>query len=144
MVARYPQYGYTPGRSHRDALRRVFDHCAMVRTRCRAQQSTLHDKFAGSTGKQLIGGIQVALDLAAALRRQLNNETPEGALRPDAFKRGPGSSAWQRVMSTLVDPPESSLTAVPDYASTGVPCPECMWCVLRRPHLYAVPHVQAA
>ena len=55
MVTRYPQYGYTPGRSHRDALRRVFDHCAMVRAQRRAQRSTLHDKFAGSTEKQLIG-----------------------------------------------------------------------------------------
>ena len=28
-------------------------------------------------------------------------------------------------MATLVDQPASSLTEVPDYASTGVPCPEC-------------------
>ena len=81
MVARYPQYGYTPGRSHRDALRRVFDHCAMVRTRCRAQQSTLHDKFAGSTGKQLIGGIQVTLHLAAAFDTMPRHRLLEGMQR---------------------------------------------------------------
>ena len=61
----------------------------------------------------------------AALRRQLNNEAPVDTLHPDAFKRGPDSPAWQRVMSTLVDPPDSSLTEVPDFAGTGVPCPEC-------------------
>ena len=81
MVARYPQYGYTPGRSHRDALRRVFDHCAMVRTHCRAQQSTLHDKFAGSTEKQLIGGIQVTLDLAAAFDTMPRHRLLEGMQR---------------------------------------------------------------
>ena len=68
----------------------------------------------------------------AALRRQLNNEPPEDALHQDALKRGPRSQAWQRVMATLVDQPASSLTEVPDYASTGVPCP---------PNLHAVPHV---
>ena len=55
MVARYPQYGCIPGRSHRDALRRVFDHCAMVHTRCRAQQSTLHDKFAARQRNSSLG-----------------------------------------------------------------------------------------
>ena len=60
-----------------------------------------------------------------ALRRQLNNEAPADTLHPDAFKRGPDSQAWQRVMSTLVDPPDSSLTEVPDSTGRGVPCPEC-------------------
>ena len=81
LVTRYPQYGYNPGRSHRDALRRVFDHCALVRAQCRAQRSTLHDKFAGSTEKQLIGGIQVTLDLAAAFDTMPRHRLFEGMQR---------------------------------------------------------------
>ena len=81
MVTRYPQNGYTPGRSHRDALRRVFDHCAMVRAQCRAQHSTLHDKFAGSTEKQLIGGVQITLDLAAAFDTMPRHRLLEGMQR---------------------------------------------------------------
>ncbi|OLP79823.1 hypothetical protein AK812_SmicGene39847 [Symbiodinium microadriaticum] len=47
LTMQYPPYAYTPGCSHRDALRRVFDHCYEVRSHCQAQHCTLHDKFAG-------------------------------------------------------------------------------------------------
>ena len=53
FVMQYPQYGYTPGRSHKDALRRVFDHCSAVRDSCQAQHQTLHDRFAGAATSHL-------------------------------------------------------------------------------------------
>ena len=81
LITQYPQYGYTPGRSHRDALRRVFDHCASVRAQCRAQHSTLHDKFAGTTEKHLVGDIQVTLDLAAAFDMMPRHRLLEGMHR---------------------------------------------------------------
>ena len=76
----------------------------------------------------------------AALRRQLNRELLEDSLRPDVFKRGPGSHAWQRVMATLIDPPTSSLVELPHQPDDGVPCPR-MWHLLCKPHVYALPHV---
>ena len=80
-VTRYPQYGHTPSRSHRDALRRVFDHCASVRAQCKAQHSTLHEKHEGVTGKQLMGGIQITLDLAAAFNTMPRRRLLEGMQR---------------------------------------------------------------
>ena len=81
LTTRYPQYGYTPGRSHRDALRRVFDHCSCVRAQCRAQHSMLHDKFAGTSSKNLVGGTQVTLDLAAAFDTVPRHRLLEGMKR---------------------------------------------------------------
>ena len=80
-ITQYPQYGYTPGRSHRDALRRVFDHCSSVRAQCRAQHSTLHDKFAGITERHLVGGVQITLDLAAAFDTMPRHRLLEGTQR---------------------------------------------------------------
>ena len=48
------------------SLRRVFDHCCEVRSQCQAQHCTLHDWFAGTTVRTLVGGAQVTLDLAGA------------------------------------------------------------------------------
>ena len=83
LTTRYPQYGYTPGRSHRDALRRVFDHCSSVRAQCRAQHSTLHDKFAGTStsSEDFVGGIQVTRDLAAAFDTMPRHRLLEGMQR---------------------------------------------------------------
>ena len=58
-----PQYGYTPGRSHRDALRRVFHHCHEVRAKCQAISGTLHDRYNGTAQRTLVGGVQITLDL---------------------------------------------------------------------------------
>ena len=49
-------YSHTMQRSHRDALRRVFDHCHEVRTKCRAISGTLHDRYHGTAQRTLAGG----------------------------------------------------------------------------------------
>ncbi|CAE7250598.1 unnamed protein product [Symbiodinium natans] len=67
-----------PGRSHRDALRRVFDHCAHIRAKCRAHHCTLHDRFEGKAATALIGGLQVTLDLAGAFDAMPRHRLLEG------------------------------------------------------------------
>ena len=67
----YPQYGYTPGRSHKDALRRVFDHCYEVRSQRQARHCNLHDKFDRKTVRTMVWGVQVTLDLAGAFGHRL-------------------------------------------------------------------------
>ena len=78
IAAQFPQYGYMPGRSHRDALRRVFDHCAHIRAKCRAHHCTLHDRFEGKAATALIGGLQVTLDLAGAFDAMPRHRLLEG------------------------------------------------------------------
>ena len=78
---KYPQYGYTPGRSHKDALRRVFEHCFAVRDRCQTQHQTLHDRFAGAAAKSLVGGVQITLDLAGAFDTMPRHRLLEGMQR---------------------------------------------------------------
>ena len=78
----YPQYGYTPGRSHRDALRRVFDHCHEVRTKCQAISGTLHDRYHGTAQRTLAGGgVQITLDLAGAFDAMPRDRLVEGMHR---------------------------------------------------------------
>ncbi|CAE7314010.1 TRPT1, partial [Symbiodinium sp. CCMP2592] len=81
LIMQFPQYGYTPGRSHRDALRRVFDHCSSVRANCRALHSTLHDRFAGTAAKTMTGGLQITLDLAGAFDAMPRHRLLEGMQR---------------------------------------------------------------
>ena len=71
----YPQYGYTPGRSHRDALRRVFDHCHEVHTKCQAISGTLHDRYHGTAQRT------ITLDLAGAFDAMPRNRLVEGMHR---------------------------------------------------------------
>ena len=88
LTTQYPQYGYTPGRSHRDALRRVFDHCAQVRAKCRAHRSTLHEKFEGTVAKTMVGGIQITIDLTGAFDAVPRHRLLEGMHRmqlPSSF-----------------------------------------------------------
>ena len=77
----YPQYGYTPGRSHRDALRRLFDHCHEVRTKCQAISGTLHDRYHGTAQRTLAGGVQITLDLAGAFDAMPRDRLVEGMHR---------------------------------------------------------------
>ena len=88
LTTQYPQYGYAPGRSHRDALRRVFDHCAQVRAKCRAHRSTLHEKFEGTVAKTMVGGIQITIDLTGAFDAVPRHRLLEGMHRmqlPSSF-----------------------------------------------------------
>ena len=55
FTKQFPQYGSTPQRSHKDALRRVFEHCRLVRSECLLQKCTLHDRFAGVQPTSLAG-----------------------------------------------------------------------------------------
>ena len=84
----YPQYGFSPGRSHRDALRRVFGHCAQVRAKCRAHRSTLHEKCEGTVAKTMVGGIQITIDLTGAFDAVPRHRLLEGMRRmqlPSSF-----------------------------------------------------------
>ena len=80
-TAQYPQYGYTAGRSHRDAVRRVFDHCHEVRAKCLATRGTLHDRYHGTARRTLVGGVQITLDLAGAFDAMPRDRLVEGMHR---------------------------------------------------------------
>ena len=58
-----------------------------------------------------------------ALRRQLLKETEDAS--PDIFRRGPGSAAWHRVLSTLVETLSTQIIEVRNSSDLGVPCPDC-------------------
>ena len=63
---KYPQYAYTPGRSYRGALYRVFQHCDLVRSLCRKHHRNLQARYAGGDVTKLVGGLQVSVDLTQA------------------------------------------------------------------------------
>ena len=63
---KYPQYAYTPGRSYRGALYRVFQHCDLVRSLCRKHRRNLQARYAGGDVTKLVGGLQVSVDLTQA------------------------------------------------------------------------------
>ena len=63
---KYPQYAYTPGRSYRGALYRVFQHCDLVRNLCRKHHRNLQARYVGGDVTKLVGGLQVSVDLTQA------------------------------------------------------------------------------
>ena len=63
---RYPQFAYTPGRSYRGALYRVFQHCDHVRNLCRQHHRNLQARYVGGDVTKLVGGLQVSVDLTQA------------------------------------------------------------------------------
>ena len=63
---KYPQYAYTPGRSYRGALYRIFQHCALVRNLCRNHCRNLQARYGGCDVTKLAGGLQVSVDLTQA------------------------------------------------------------------------------
>ena len=62
----YPQFAYTPGRSYRGALYRVFQHCDLVRNLCRRHYRNLQARFEGCDVTKLVGGLQISVDLTQA------------------------------------------------------------------------------
>ena len=69
LVTHIPQFAYHTGRSTEDALQRVFYHCHLVRSLCRDSQANVHTRYAGTATTQLVGGLQVCLDLSSAFDR---------------------------------------------------------------------------
>ena len=63
---RYPQFAYTPGRSYRGALYRVFQHCDLVRNLCRNHHRNLQARYLEGDVTKLVGGLQVSVDLTQA------------------------------------------------------------------------------
>ncbi|CAE7624913.1 unnamed protein product [Symbiodinium sp. CCMP2592] len=72
-----PQYAYIAHRSTLEAISRVAEHCAMVRTLVRKQALTIWDKYQGAVRSPCVGGAQLSIDLSKAfdlLPRQVLHE----------------------------------------------------------------------
>ena len=66
QIRRYPQFAYQQGRSQYDALRKVFTHCASVRTELGKHHKNLHHQHAGSKSTPLFGSLMITVDLSQA------------------------------------------------------------------------------
>ena len=66
VLCSVPQYAYLPGRGTEEALVRIFNHCADVRTLCNSRRHPLQQLAQGSQPSSLGGGLLVTLDLSKA------------------------------------------------------------------------------
>ena len=62
----HPQYAYCPQRAIDEAISRVAKHCREVRDRVQRSTCTVHDRRAGYTPSQCVGGIMLGVDLSRA------------------------------------------------------------------------------
>ncbi|CAE7485339.1 unnamed protein product, partial [Symbiodinium sp. CCMP2456] len=66
LVQEWPQCAYVPHRSTFTALKRVYQHCDVVRRKCAQQRTTLHQQKEGIERTGDYGGLQISMDLSAA------------------------------------------------------------------------------
>ena len=66
QIRRYPHFAYQKGRSQYDALRKVFTHCAYVRTELSKHHKNLHHQHAASKPTPLFGSLMITVDLSQA------------------------------------------------------------------------------
>ncbi|CAE7373197.1 unnamed protein product [Symbiodinium sp. CCMP2456] len=66
LVHEWPQCAYVPNRSTFTALKRVYQHCDEIRSKCAQQRTTLHQKKEGVERTTNYGGLQISMDLSAA------------------------------------------------------------------------------
>ena len=62
----FPMHAYVAGRCTTTALSVVFQHCMEVRSLCLDNQDTLRRRYEGWRPQELVGGLQVCLDLSSA------------------------------------------------------------------------------
>ena len=66
LLERYPQFAYLCNRSTSDAIKRVEEHCRLIRSRIAADRVTLHQRKSGKRRHRYQGGAQLALDMTTA------------------------------------------------------------------------------
>ena len=69
LLTCWPQYAYLPGRGTYDAIAKVLLHCEEVRLTMKAHRHTIHDRRAGLTRTECVGGLQILIDLKGAFDR---------------------------------------------------------------------------
>ena len=62
----FPMHAYVAGRCTKTALSVVFQHCMEIRHLCNNNQDTLRRRYEGWKPQELVGGLQVCLDLSSA------------------------------------------------------------------------------
>ena len=62
----FPMHAYVAGRCTKMALSVVFQHCMEIRNLCNDNQDTLRRRYEGWKPQELVGGLQVCLDLSSA------------------------------------------------------------------------------
>ena len=81
QIKTFPQFAYQQGRSQFSALRRVYRHCAAVRTQLQNHNRNLHQRFAGVKPVPLYGALMVTVDLAQAFDRMPRTKLYQGLCR---------------------------------------------------------------
>ena len=66
LLEQYPQFAYLCNRSTSDAIKRVEEHCRLIRSRIAADRVTLHQRKSGKKRPRYQGGAQLALDMTTA------------------------------------------------------------------------------
>ena len=94
LLAR-PQYAYCPTKAIDDAICRVARHCKAVRERVRSSVLSVHDRRAGRTTSQCVGGVMMSIDLSRAF-----DNVPRWALQMALSKAG-ASNDLQQVLLAL-------------------------------------------
>ena len=69
QLLEWPQYGYMKGRSTADAILRVYLHELAVLRLCATADVTPHQRKAGHQREELVGGLQLCLDVSMAFDR---------------------------------------------------------------------------
>ncbi|OLQ01285.1 hypothetical protein AK812_SmicGene15967 [Symbiodinium microadriaticum] len=81
QIKTFPQFAYQQGRSQFSALRRVYQHCAAVRTQLQTHTRNLHQRFAGARPVPLFGALMITVDLAQAFDRMPRTKLYQGLCR---------------------------------------------------------------
>ena len=81
QIKTFPQFAYQQGRSQFSALRRVYQHCAAVRTQLQHHTRNLHQRFAGAKPVPLYGALMITVDLAQAFDRMPRTKLYQGLCR---------------------------------------------------------------
>ena len=81
QIKTFPQFAYQQGRSQFSALRRVYRHCAAVRTQLQTHTRNLHQRFAGARPVPLFGALMITVDLAQAFDRMPRTKLYQGLCR---------------------------------------------------------------
>ena len=89
----HPQYAYCPQRAIDEAISRVAKHCRAVRDRVQRSTCTVHDRRAGCTPSQCVGGIMLGVDLSRAF-----DCVPRHALQTSLQRAGAEPELQQAVL----------------------------------------------
>ena len=65
-LKQYPLHAYIPGRNTDSAISRVTEHCRAIRAKHQGQLANVHTRRARVVQKNVIGGLQLAIDLSTA------------------------------------------------------------------------------